>query len=67
MNEGSNMAKTATYTKKAIDDYRKKHDFINLTVDKGLKERLAAVGLKNSDIIKLIMIELEKRETTPGE
>jgi len=61
------MAKTATYTKKAIDDYRKKHDFINLTVDKGLKERLTAVGLKNSDIIKLIMIELEKRETTPGE
>lgn len=60
------MAKTAAYTKKAIDDYRKKHDFINLTVDKGLKERLAAVGIKNSDIINLIMLELEKREKPAG-
>jgi len=60
------MAKTAVYTKKAIDDYRKKHDFINLTVDKGLKERLAAVGISNKDIINMIMLELEKREKPAG-
>lgn len=56
------MAKTASYTKKAIDDYRKKHDFLNLTLEKGVKDRLAIVGLKNSDIIQLILKELEKRE-----
>lgn len=56
------MAKTASYTKKAIDDYRKKHDFLNITLEKGVKDRLAIVGIKNSDIVLLIMNELEKRE-----
>lgn len=60
------MAKTASYTKKAIDDYRKQHDFLNLTLDKGVKDRLAAVGLNNKDIVKLILTELDKRETTAG-
>ena len=56
------MAKTASYTKKAIDDYRQKHDFLNITLDKGVKDRLQAVGLKNPEIVVLIMNELEKRE-----
>lgn len=61
------MAKTASYTKKAVDDYRKKHDFLNITLDKGVKDRLGAVGLKNSDIVILIMNELEKREAEKRE
>lgn len=60
------MAKTASYTKKAIDDYRKQHDFLNITMDKGIKARLSAVGLSNKDISALIMAELEKREAITG-
>lgn len=56
------MAKTASYTKKAIDNYRKNKDFLNLTLDKGVKDRLTAAGLDNKTIVSLIMAELDKRE-----
>lgn len=58
------MAKTKAYTKKAIDNYRSQHDFINLTMDLGIKERLKNVGIDNKIICSLIIKELEKREKT---
>ncbi len=58
------MAKTKIYTKKAVDNYRTKHDFLNLTLDLGVKDRLKNVGLDNKTIVILIIKELEKREKT---
>ena len=56
------MAKTKIYTKKAVDNYRNKHDFLNLTLDLGVKDRLKAVDLDNKTIVNMIIKELEKRE-----
>lgn len=56
------MPKTKSYTKKAVDNYRTKHDFLNLTLDLGIKDRLKAVNLDNKSIVELIIKELEKRE-----
>ncbi len=34
------MAKTADYTRRAVDNYRQKHDFVQIKLDKGAKEFL---------------------------
>lgn len=45
------MAKTPEYTRKAIDEYRKNNDFINLRFPKGTKERIKNLGISNSDLV----------------
>ena len=59
------MGKTASYTLKANNDYRSKHDFLNLTLDKGEKEKFLSVGIDNKTIVSLARAEY-KRRTAPG-
>ena len=54
------MGKTPEYTKKAVDNYRSKFDFVQIRLPKGTKERLAEKGNINDYINKLIMQDLEK-------
>ena len=62
-----NENKTPEYVKKSVNKYRDKHDIIQLTLEKGLKDRLKAAGISTADIRELIMNELEKRENNAGE
>ena len=58
------MGKVPSYTKKAIDTYRKKHYFMQVRFDKSIKDRLEAVGLTAAAVSDLVLKELEKRENT---
>lgn len=62
-----NQGKTASYTLRANDNYRAKHDFLNITLDKGEKEKLLAVGMDNKEIVRLIRAEYERRIEENGE
>lgn len=59
------MAKTADYTKRAVDNYRNKFDMYQLRLpkDSGLKERMKAAYGKdmNNIIIRLIEEDLERK------
>ena len=57
------MGKTASYTLKANNDYRSKHDFLNLTLDKGEKEKFLSVGIDNKTIVSLARDEYERRKS----
>lgn len=46
------MPKTANYTRKAIDDYRRRNDFINLKFPKGTKERMLELGISNNNLVE---------------
>lgn len=65
-------AKTAEYTKRAVDNYRNKFDFIQVRFEKELniKDRLKAQGSKienvNDYINKLVLEDLEKLEREPA-
>lgn len=56
------MGKTPEYTKKAIDNYREKFDFIQVRFPKGTKERIKSTETEsvNSYIIKCVLDSLEK-------
>lgn len=56
------MAKTKSYTKKAVDNYRSKHDFLNLTLPMGTKERIKDLGYKTADISKMVLRWLDSEE-----
>jgi len=56
------MNKTPDYTLKAIKNYKEKFDIQYLRLEKGLKARAQAVGLRPSDMALLIKEEVEKRE-----
>lgn len=49
------MGKTPEYTKKAINNYREKFDFIQVRFPKGTKERLKDVGNINNYIVKCVL------------
>lgn len=53
--------KTPEYTKRAVDNYRSNHDFINLTIDLGEKQKWLDVGIDNKAIIEIVRAEYEKR------
>ena len=59
------MAKTADYTKRAVDNYRNKFDMYQLRIpkDSGLKERMKDAYGKdmNNVIIRLIEEDLERK------
>ena len=64
------MGKTADYTKRAVDNYRKNFDFVQLRLDKGEKERIEKIiaPQKMNDYIKqLVYDDLEKREENSPE
>lgn len=52
------MAKTPEYTKKAVDNYRSKFDFVQIRLPKGTKEKLKDKGNINDYINSLIMQDL---------
>ena len=54
--------KTPEYTRKAIENYRKKHYFMQVRFPLELKERLAAAGISAAVVSDLVLKELEKRE-----
>ena len=53
------MPKTPEYTKKAINNYREKFDFIQVRFPKGTKEKLEEVGDKNSFIVNCVLNALD--------
>lgn len=53
------MGKTPEYTKKAVDNYRSKFDFIQLRLPKGTKEKLTDKGNVNDYVIGLIEKDLQ--------
>lgn len=53
------MGKTPEYTKKAINNYREKFDFIQVRFPKGTKERLKDVGNINNYIVKCVLDALD--------
>ena len=55
--------KTPDYTKRAIEKYKEKFDLQYLRLEKGLKARADAVGLRPCDMATLIKEEVEKRES----
>lgn len=60
------MGKTPEYTKKAINNYRDKFDFIQIRFPKGTKERLqsADVGNINDYVVKCVLDKLNGEEST---
>ena len=60
------MGKTPEYTKKAINNYREKFDFIQIRFPKGTKERLqsADVGNINDYVVKCVLDKLNNEEST---
>lgn len=54
------MGKTPSYIKKAVNDYRKNYDFVQLRFKKELniKERLKSKGNINDYITKLVLKDL---------
>lgn len=53
------MPKTPEYTKKAVNNYREKFDFIQVRFPKGTKEKLKEVGDKNSFIVNCVLNALD--------
>lgn len=60
----SSMGKTPEYTKKAINNYREKFDFIQVRFPKGTKERLNDVGNINNYIVKCVLDALDASQET---
>lgn len=60
------MGKTPEYTKKAINNYRDKFDFIQIRFPKGTKDRLqsADVGNINDFVVKCVLDKLNSEEST---
>lgn len=56
------MTKTPEYTKRAVNNYREKFDFIQVRFPKGTKEKLKEVGDKNSFIVNCVLSALDKSE-----
>lgn len=67
------MGKTPEYTKKAVNNYRDKFDFIQVRFPKGTRERLADKGNINDYICRLVLSDLgeeaakEEPQKTGGE
>ena len=54
--------KTPIYTKRAIDNYRKKRYFMQVNFPAEYKQRLIDAGLNASEVQKIILEELQRRE-----
>lgn len=64
------MGKTAEYTKRAVDNYRKNFDFVQVRLDKGEKERIERIispQKMNEYIKQLIYADLEKKKENSPE
>jgi hypothetical protein len=56
------MGKTPEYTKKAVDNYRSKFDFVQIRLPKGMKEELRSKGSINDYILNLIKVDIDKKD-----
>lgn len=56
------MGKTPEYTKKAVNNYRDKFDFIQVRFPKGTRERLADKGNINDYICGLVLSDLGEEQ-----
>lgn len=56
------MGKTPEYTKRAVDNYRDKFDFIQVRFPKGMRKKMEGKGNINDYICGLVMADLEKEE-----
>ena len=56
------MGKTPDYTKKAVDSYRSKFDFVQIRLPKGMKEELKSKGNINEYILNLIKSDIDKND-----
>lgn len=56
------MPKTPEYTKRAVNNYREKFDFIQVRFPKGTKEKLEEIGDKNSFIVNCVLNALNSTE-----
>lgn len=54
------MGKTPEYTKKAVANYRKNFDIIQIRFPKGTKEKLSKFGNINAYITNLVLEDLKK-------
>ena len=58
------MANTPEYTRKAVDNYRKKFDIMQLRLPKGTRERIEKQADKVHDfVVACVLSELERLET----
>ena len=58
------MANTPEYTRKAVDNYRKKFDIMQLRLPKGTRERIEKQADKVHDfVVACVLAELERLET----
>jgi hypothetical protein len=53
--------KTADYTRRASKNYRDKHDYMNITLEKGEADKFRSVGINPSVIRELIRAEYKRR------
>ena len=56
------MGKTPEYTKKAVNNYREKFDFIQVRFPKGTRERLEGKGNINEYICNLVLSDLRREQ-----
>jgi len=57
------MGKLPDYVKRAQENYRKKHCYLNVRFPAEIKERLYAAGLNAAEVARLVLEELERRES----
>ena len=53
--------KTPSYTRRANKNYRDKHDYMNITFDKGEPDLFRSVGLTAAVIRDMVRAEFERR------
>jgi hypothetical protein len=58
---------TRSYTRKASEAYRNRHDILSLTLDKGEREKYREAGMDNQTIIDLLRAEYKRRTEGDGE
>lgn len=57
------MAETAEYTRRAVDNYRSKYDFVQIRLPKGTRERAKALGANvNNVAVDAVLARLDALE-----
>lgn len=62
------MAKTADYTRRAVDNYRSKFDLVQIRLPKGTKDRAKAANININDIaVSAVLAYLDDLESKAAE
>lgn len=67
MTNETKIYKTPSYSRRATKNYKDKHDSLQLTAEKGTKNRIKALGLTNKDLLQVIYKYLEDKEARDNE